>query len=587
METTVDVLILGGGIGGLSTAHVLREQGFKGTITIIEQNSMIGGEARSDEWSDEKNCKYDNEHCWRIYGASYSYLFAIMKEIPISNTKNVYDNLVPLHPYIIAPKESQNVTMVRSQSLKSMLKYGKKPLKTMSISDKWDLLNKMLYMYGSSKERMYGQLSNKTWESYLDMPTTQMHDYFVRMVGPVFGVDLRKVSVSAIWEVVSGAAEAVSTPNSIPAVQVMNGPTNKAWFDHWFTHLQKRKVNILLNTQVIKIEKTSRALTSVTIHNANGKEVQVKAKWYILALPLQVVSRLISDSSLNRLAHLGAQYMIGVHIYFDEILTIQSAHHAGILMPDSPWALVIEPQGAIWKRKYLTNKTYKDVWSIGICDDTTPGFILGKSFLKCTREEVEEEVWYQIVHSSLTTQIQTTSGRNLHELQPIVHLFDSYQWCPMLKKLVTREVKTSPNAKTWELRPTTVYNDNTLFATSFTKTTREMILMDAAAEAGTKAAHWICKSVVHVSQPIHKETWLHFMTRPVRFVDKVLYKSGLDPFQGACAWIPFAFLLGALCFLAYLCWIFIRWFVKAVSHICTFAFPKSTTTFGHHVSSQP
>lgn len=520
-----DILILGGGIGGCSTAHSLRKNGFKGKITIIEQNDRIGGEARSGEWNG-----LPTEHCWRIYGPGYSTLFDMMKQIPLieNHNKSVYDNLVNLEPYLVAPQNNPAFYFQKSSFIE-LLKYAKKATKRLTYSQIFDLSDKLLYLSTSSTERLKSELSQTSWKNYINPPTPEAMDYFVRAIGPFYGVDLYKASASSVWEVTEDTAGPDYLDNL--ALRVMNGPTNEAWFRHWYDFLHNHlNVEILTQNQVIKVESNHSIIQRIYTQDLKTGQYKVwSAQWYVLALPLQVVSKFFNDQKLHQLAVLGKQYMIGLQIYFSEKLTFEFPN-VGIYLPQSPWQLIIEPQGSIWTDQ--NNKPYKDIWSIGICDPKAHGWLYKKPFLKCTRSQVEEEVWYQITHTpSFISQIKTESNRSVTELQPMaIHLWDSYQWSDQMQQLVTTEEKTSPNAGTLYLRPQTQYLNNALFATSFTQNSREMILMDAAAEAGVNASRVISANYqLNNIPPIVPRERLYggLLFGLLRLIDKILFSCHL------------------------------------------------------------
>ena len=86
------VIIIGGGIAGLTAAHELVEQNYK--VTLIERNSIVGGLARTFQDSSKKICPY--EYSWRAYGEWYQNVYDIMKRIPFSDKETVFDKLVIL-----------------------------------------------------------------------------------------------------------------------------------------------------------------------------------------------------------------------------------------------------------------------------------------------------------------------------------------------------------------------------------------------------------------------------------------------------------------------------------------------------------
>ena len=51
------IIIIGGGISGLTAAHELIEQNYK--VTLIERNDQVGGLARTYQNKKNKTCPYE------------------------------------------------------------------------------------------------------------------------------------------------------------------------------------------------------------------------------------------------------------------------------------------------------------------------------------------------------------------------------------------------------------------------------------------------------------------------------------------------------------------------------------------------
>jgi uncharacterized protein with NAD-binding domain and iron-sulfur cluster len=77
------IVIIGGGIAGLTAAHELVELGYK--ITLLERNNIVGGLARTYQNKKDKTCPY--EYSWRAYGKWYQNVYNIMKRIPYDKKK--------------------------------------------------------------------------------------------------------------------------------------------------------------------------------------------------------------------------------------------------------------------------------------------------------------------------------------------------------------------------------------------------------------------------------------------------------------------------------------------------------------------
>ena len=69
--------------------------------------------------------------------------------------------------------------------------------------------------------------------------------------------------------------------NSTDNWHVMNGSTNDVWINPWIAYLKENGVDILTNTELVKINYKKKNITSVEIKK-NGMVKQLKSKEYIL-----------------------------------------------------------------------------------------------------------------------------------------------------------------------------------------------------------------------------------------------------------------------------------------------------------------
>lgn len=211
--------------------------------------------------------------------------------------------------------------------------------------------------------------------------------------------------------------------------------------------------------------------------------VRVRAKWFVCALPVEATAALFAEAlrpvldpwrhrqllGLPTLALRGLQRMLGVQIFFGERLfvglgggaddhghrntdTWATGQTAGVLgtagprdgkledlwgdtglyAADTPWSLIIEPQGRVWNMRRNTEQFYgvRDIWSVGLCDDRSPGCLVGKPFPLCTREEVARDVVAQLhQYAGLGIRwVRSESGKPLSQV-PIVgiHVWGSWR----------------------------------------------------------------------------------------------------------------------------------------------------------------
>ena len=95
------VIILGGGIGGLSAAHELIERGFE--VDVYEKKSIAGGKARSipvPDSAEDGRKPLPGEHGFRFFPGFYKHITDTMSRIPYKN-KSVLGNLETAYSVMI------------------------------------------------------------------------------------------------------------------------------------------------------------------------------------------------------------------------------------------------------------------------------------------------------------------------------------------------------------------------------------------------------------------------------------------------------------------------------------------------------
>ncbi len=514
------VIIMGGGIGGLTVAHELADSNNKYEIHIYEKNSIIGGMARSGV-KIRNGVELPTEYCWRIYGPNYDNLRSILKQIPLKNDreKTVHDNLVDISDYMVA---DQNTIIHMNNRLKTLLEI-RHVFKYVPFRQKYTVLSKILYCFLISTDRL-NKLDNTSWNEFIDSDNILCHDmkkYIIDIMGPYLGADARQVNVPSVAKTLE-SFKVFNRP-----ISVMNSPTNEAWFDHWKVYLENKGVYFHMNSEISKIESDGNTIQSITLENNE----LIKGDIFFCSLPVEKVSQITSLSipGITELAQRGHQLMVSIQLYFDKKINFTNKYTA-MYIPDSPWQLVIEPQGSIWGKTY---SDIHDLWSVGLCDHIRPGNLIKKPFLECSHLEIQQEVWHQILNSELCSHLALDKVCVLD-----YNVWDTYQYNGKL--IETHEPKFSTNKGTYFLRPKnkTEY-ENLYFATGYTQTETDMFEMESAAESGKRAARYLEKhiKVFSCDRPL-------FLT-PYRFLDAIFPKFNLYrffPIGWFCLGLPISML---------------------------------------------
>lgn len=469
------IIILGGGVAGLTVAHELSRCG-EYEIHIYEKNETIGGMARSG-FKNWKEFKLPTEYCWRIYGPNYKNLREILKQIPLIDNpeKTVHDHLIDIRDYLIADQDNIFIMNNRPTTLLSI----RRAFKKVPFHEKWSVSSKILYSFMISDERL-NALDSMTWNEYINPKNSLCHDmrkYIVDIMAPFLGAEATQVNVPSVVKTLE-SFKLFNHP-----ISVMNGPTNEAWLDHWKVYLETNGVTFHLNSKIEDAYIEHKKLEYLVLSDGS----KITGDTFFCCLPVESVAMMpsLKIEGIEELAKRSHQLMVGIQLYFNRPIPLPYRNTA-MYIPDSPWQLIIEPQGSIWDRKY---GDIADFWSIGICDPIRSGLLVKKPFIECSHEEIQKEVWHQILTSDFSNYLDIKNVQILNYNVWNTYVFNG-------RKIETEEPKFSTNKGTLFLRPDnrTIY-ENLFFAAGYTKTQTDMFEMEGAAESGRKAAQILEKSV--------------------------------------------------------------------------------------------
>src|SRR5690348_4915960 len=162
---TDHVLVLGGGVGGMSAAHELAERGFR--VTVVEDRKVPGGKARSirvPNSGTDGRAALPGEHGFRFFPGFYRHLPDTMRRIPFGGQKNgVLDNLrdateaeilqtggkVPIQLPVRFPHTPADIREVVHDMMR--------PDWGLSVGDLTHFLSRLLVLQTSCEERRFGE----------------------------------------------------------------------------------------------------------------------------------------------------------------------------------------------------------------------------------------------------------------------------------------------------------------------------------------------------------------------------------------------------------------------------------------------
>lgn len=441
------VVILGGGVAGMSAAHELAERGFN--VAVYEPRDIPGGKARSIPFTESARSgkkPLPGEHGFRFFPGFYQHITDTMKRIPYKNNpRGVFDNLVDATRLAIPRFDKKGLTLPAKMptsvtDLKLLVDALLQLISDQAGLDEGDLeffSRKLWQLITSCKERRIGEYEKIDWWTFVEAEG-RSHEYqsllAKGLTESLVASKAKLASTKTVGDIFLQLLLDLINP-TIATDRLLNGPTNEVWIYPWLAHLKTFGVDYHFHSLVNSINCTDGKIQSVTIRNlATEEEYEVTGDYYIAALPVEVMARLIIKSKLDRhdatlknilsLAH-NIAWMNGIQFYLKEDIPITEGH---ILFVDTPWALTAISQKQFWRDVDLSeygDGTVKGILSVDISDwgpfgefEEPPTESLGikiKKYAKdCTNEEIQEEVWEQLKRSLNVGGREVLKDEDLH-----------------------------------------------------------------------------------------------------------------------------------------------------------------------------
>jgi uncharacterized protein with NAD-binding domain and iron-sulfur cluster len=567
------VVILGGGIGGLSAAHELVRRGFE--VEVFERKSVPGGKARSlaavppalvraplgapgtpARATASHGPPLPGEHGFRFFPGFYRHVIQTMKEIPFGEGGTVADNLVDTAELKIAPSDRSSFDLPaafpgRPEELKVAIfaiiaelsgKVG------VPLDDAVFFAAKLWQFLTSCDERRLVEYERINWWDFVeaDSRSPAYRMYFGNgITRSLVAAKARRASTKTIGSIFVQIVFDILLPG-VAADRVLNGPTNDVWIEPWLTHLRGQGLAYHLGADVRAIRCAGGRVRSVTVALNNSLR-EVGADYFIGALPVERMAELVSpdllaaDPSLANLNELSeyVEWMIGIQYYLTEDLRIARGH---VIHVDSPWALTSISQPQFWKYRDVSrcgDGLVRGVLSVDISDWDVPGFN-GKEAQTCSRSEIALETWAQL-KKSLNAGGEILRDDQLHSWFLDPGLIDADADANRFTSRVDTNLEPLlvNYVDTWRLRPEAVTRiPNFFLASDYVRTFTDLATMEAANEAARRAVNGLLNACGSGEERC--EIWnLHEpeVFLPLRAHDRTRYRRGL-PWGGGELALP-------------------------------------------------
>jgi uncharacterized protein with NAD-binding domain and iron-sulfur cluster len=276
------------------------------------------------------------------------------------------------------------------------------------------------------------------------------------------------------------------------ADRVLDGPTNEAWIDPWVEHLTALGVDLRLDCPVQGLVVDGEVIAGVTTPSGT-----VTAEFYVAALPVEIMRTLAGpplrrlEPRLNGLDRLVTRWMNGVQFYFDTDVPIVHGHTIYI---DSEWALTSISQAQFWRDVDIGqygDGTVRGILSVDVSDWDTPGRLTGKVASRCSREEIRDEVWGQLVD-----HLNDGPQPVLDKSRLLTWFMDPSIEFPNPTEVTNLEPLLINTAGSWSDRPEAATRiPNLMLAADYVRTTTDLATMEGANEAARRAVNAILDAV--------------------------------------------------------------------------------------------
>ena len=523
------VAVFGGGIGGLTVAHELAERGFR--VSVYERRPGFGGKARSHTG---KGCEgspgLPGEHGHRIFPGFYLHTDDTMKRIPFGDNPNgVLDNLAQVSDAILAqedwPRLVRQTKFKRWPSAWSLWRDS-----GLTLFELLFYAARLLRILTACQERQISQYESLSWSDFLGSAkrSARFQKIFLRSWSQTYAsLPEDRASTRTMGNIAVLMSE-MFTPRRLCGIRVLNGPTSAKWIRPWIRHLESLGVDFHPESPLVGLQLAGGTLTGALVRHG-AATVEVSADDYVCAMPVERMKNLVTSElaeaapSLARLSRLETAVMGGFQLYLRQDLPMTHGHY---LYADSAWALTSISQRQFWPDAPSPSAAQAapgGIISVSIGDWSRPGkFTTNKSAGECTARELRDEIVAQIEHSLPPPQAQAFIQADV---------FD-YQMEPGLEDLAERRQHEEPlmlnTVSSWQNRPEASTEIPNLFlAADYVRTHMDLATMEAANEAGRRAANAImdAASVDAVRCQIWPP-WDPWFLRILRSLDRQFFRSG-------------------------------------------------------------
>jgi uncharacterized protein with NAD-binding domain and iron-sulfur cluster len=542
------VIILGGGVAGMSAAQELAERGFE--VEVYEKHKhYAGGKARSTnvKTTDEKvpGKFLPGEHGFRFFPGFYKHITDTMGRIPFVNAdgskSTVVDNLVSTDRVRLARNGKPSIITIVNfphslADLEALLASIHSNTGLTEEEKKFFAL-RIWQLATSCYDRRANDYERLSWWKYLE--ADRFSDNYRGLL--VQGITRTLVAANAKYASTKTGGDIflqllfnIANP-SVHTDRVLDGPTNDVFINPWLAYLESLGVKYHRHTVVTELKFENGNISGAVIVQEDGSSLTVTGDYYILATPVEKAAGLLNadilkaDPTLEGIKKLAPSvaWMNGVQYYLNKEVDIIRGH---CIYSDSPWALTSISQLQFWNNYDIAdrgNGKVKTILSVDVSDWEAPGIGNSKPANDCNRTELKIQIWEQL-KLALNVEGNTVITDDMIEfwhidgdIKPEARAQDEDAE-PLLVNTIN----------SWDLRPEAyTFIPNLFLASDYVRTYTDLATMEGSNEAARRAVNAILNA--SNSSASQCEIWnLHepLLLAPFRNHDQKRYDKGL-PWQ--------------------------------------------------------
>jgi len=512
----VEVIVIGGGVAGLTAAHELSDRG--AVVTVYEQRPDWGGKARSQPVPGTAaggRRPLPGEHGFRFYPRFYRHVIDLMQRIPVDGGGSVADRL--------KPTTESATAMIDNDSWYRF--FRRAPGRPLEVLEALELFFKTLdfdaadfTLFGAKILQFFTSSDARRFSTYEQMPWWQFlqgDDYSPRLQRQLRAIPRTMVAMDPKL----GSARTIGTismqlildfsSSGVTNDRTMGGPTSEMWIDPWIAHLRSRGVKLHAGASVDGLLFSEGRITGVRLADDPVPRV---ADFYVLAVPLDRAVAMITpemgalDPRLESLRTSNASdllsWMVGAQYFLKEDVQLVRGH---TFYPDAPWALTSISQAQFWTDGGAFRDRYGDgsvggVLSVDISDWNSPGAYVRKPARQCTPAEIQHEVWEQLKAALNGREAGDVVLRD--EIVHSFHLDADLDYAAGTPPTNPSRLLVHPPGS-WAIRPDAATEiSNLVLAGDFVRTNTDLASMEGACEAARRAVNVIVQRAALHGAPV-------------------------------------------------------------------------------------